>query len=44
MVIIQINIILPNEIKLIIFGREILKDEPYKLLIRGLKKCKVYAK
>lgn len=31
-------------LNLLFFWRDILKDEPYKLLIRGLKKCKVYAK
>lgn len=42
MVIIQINIILPNEIKFFFFfgGGIFLKDEPYKLLIRGLKNVK----
>lgn len=28
------------KLNLLFFGRDILKDEPYKLLIRGLKKCK----
>lgn len=32
------------KLNLLFFGRDILKDEPYKLLIGGLKKCKVYAK
>lgn len=32
------------KLNLLFFGGDILKDKPYKLLIRGLKKCKVYAK
>lgn len=33
------------KLNLLFFGRDILKGEPYKLLIRGLKKkCEVYAK
>lgn len=32
------------KLNLLFFGRDILKGEPYKLLIKGLKKCEVYAK